>query len=413
LSYSGKIRLILLLLAGSLLLTTIIVHRNNTPEAGLRESVKELENNLHKKEAHIYGFIKNKADFNSLKNISNNEEKGLRLINQFTTDGGIRFLTLKNNTITFWSGVEIIPLSASLIKEGASLIREDNGYYEAIKKTEGNFAAIFFIPIKTTYIFQNQYLQNTFAKDLVDEKNIELADFTAENTLCIRDVNNAYLFSVKAIPNEVNSRFYFSEVTLWLLTFMVMSIFVQNTCNYLAGKGYTFTALTMLAVFIIGVRLLNLYGNWPNCTFDISIFDPELFSAGPFFPSLGDLCINILCLTWYAAFLYQLRHNLLKFIPGNFSSYALLTGCFATLAIVSTVLYNLFYDLVTSSDISFDVSNVLNLSMFSAYGLLMLCFSFLLFILLIEVALSVCSQLPIPRKHQLIFIIIIHQWVIQ
>lgn len=388
-----------------MLLTALIVHNTNTPDASMRESAKALESNLHKKEAYIYNFITNKADFNSLKNIGKNEKGGLRLINQFTNERGIRFLTLKNDSLSFWSGVEVIPLSPARIKEGVSFIKEKNGYYEAIKKTDDNFSAIFFIPIKTTYDFQNQYLQNNFSQDLVDEKNIEIADFTDKNTYAIRDVNKAYLFSVKAIPNQVNSRFYYSEVTLWLLAFMVMSIFVQNTCNYLARVGFPFLSLLVLAVFIIGIRVLNLFYNWPNCTFNIGIFNPKLFSGGPMFPSIGDLCINILCLTWYTAFLYQLRHKLLKFIPDNFSGYALLTGCFSILVIISTALYHLFYDLVIKSDISFDVSNVLNLSIFSAYGLLMLCFSFLIFMLLIEVALSICVQLPIPRRQQLQFLI--------
>jgi two-component system, NtrC family, nitrogen regulation sensor histidine kinase NtrY len=396
----------LLLLAGSLLLTALIVNHTNTPDASMRESAKELENNLHKKEAYIYNFINSKPHFDSLKNITQNEKDGLRFINQFTIEKGIRFVTAKNDKVTFWSGVEVIPRSPAHIKEGVSFIKEPNGYYEAIKKTEGSFSVIFFIPIKTTYDFQNQYLQNNFSPDLVDEKNIEIADFTDKNTYGVRNVNKAYLFSVKAIPNQVNSRFYFSEVTLWLLAFMVMSIFVQNTCNYLARKDYPFLALTLLATFIIGIRTLNLHYNWPNCTFNIGIFNPKLFSSGPVFPSIGDLCINILCLTWYTAFLYQLRHKLLKFIPDNFSGYALLTGSFSILAITSTALYHLFYDLVIRSDISFDVSNVLNLSILSAYGLLMLCFSFLIFTLLIEIALSICVQLPIPRKQQLLFLII-------
>jgi two-component system, NtrC family, nitrogen regulation sensor histidine kinase NtrY len=397
---------VLLLLAGSLLLTALIVNHTNTPNASMRESAKELENNLHKKEAYIYNFINSKSDFDSLKNLTRNEKDGLRLIDQFTTEKGIRFVTAKNNKVDFWSGVEVIPRSPARIKEGVSFIREPNGDYEAIKKTDGNFSVIFFIPIKTTYAFQNHYLQNNFSQDLVDEKNIEIADFTDKNTYGVHDVNKAYLFSVKAIPNQVNSRFYYSEVTLWLLAFLVMSIFVQNTCNYLARIGFSFLSLFVLAVFIIGIRVLNLAYYWPNCTFNIGIFDPKLFSAGPVFPSIGDLCINILCLTWYTAFLYQLRHKLLKFIPDNFSGYALLTGCFSILVITSTALYHLFYDLVIRSDISFDVSNVLNLSILSAYGLLMLCFSFLIFNLLIEVALSICVQLPIPRRQQLLFLII-------
>lgn len=397
----------LLLLAGSLLLTALIVHRTYTPDASMRESAKELEYNLHKKEAYIYGSISKKTDLDKFKNIGRNEEGGLRLINQFSTEKGISFVTVKNNAIDFWSGVEVIPRAASRIKEGVSFVKEPNGngYYEAIKKTDGNFSVIFFIPIKTTYAFQNQYLQNTFAQDLVDEQNIEIADFTDKDIYPVRDVNKVYLFSVKAKPGEVNSRFYYSELTLWLLALMVISIFMQNTCNYLARKGSPFIALALLAAFIICIRSVNLYYHWPDITFKIGIFNPALYSAGPVFPSLGDLCINILCLCWYTSFLYQLRHKLLQFIPDKASAYAILTGSFVLLVITSTALYHLFSDLVIKSDISFDVNNVLNLSIFSVYGLLMLCFSFLIFTLLIEVALSICVQLPLPRRQVLFYLI--------
>ena len=396
----------LLLLAGSLLLTALIVHSTYTPYASMRESAKELEKNLHKKEAYIYSFIASKPDFDGLKTINQNEKTGLKLINQFTTENNIQFVTVKNGAVDFWSDLEVIPPGPSHINEGVSFTKQPNGYYEAIKKTKGNFSVIFFIPIKATYAFQNQYLQNTFAPDIVDEKNIDIADFTDKNVYHIKDVNNNYLFSVKAKPGEVNSRFYNGEVLLWVLTFIVMSILVQNTCNYIARVGYPFVALTLLAIFIVGIRALNIYGNWPNCTFNIGIFNPVLFTAGPMFPSLGDVCINILCLNWFVAFLYKLRHALLKFIPDNFSGYSLLTGCFILLVITSTALYHLFYDLVIKSQISFDVSNVLNLSIFSGYGLLMLCFAFLIFMLLVEISLSICAQLPIPRQHQLTFLLI-------
>lgn len=395
----------LLLLAGSLLLTALIVHNTFTSRAGMRESAKELARNLHKKENYVYGLIKNKTGLDQFKSTGAREKGGLRLISEVTINNGIIFVTAQKDSVVFWSGVEVVPRSLSQVKEGTSFIKEKNGYYEAIKKTDGPFAVLFYIPIKSIYEFQNPYLQNAFQPQLVDEKNIDIADFTDKDIEQIHNVNGKYLFSVKAVSNEVNSRFYYTELTLWLLAFMVAAIFVQNSCNYIARKGHPFLALTLLGLFIVAIRIANLYYHWPDITHNLRLFDNALFADGTFVPSLGDLCLNILCLCWFTTFLYQLRHRLFQFIPGIFSSYAILTGFFTILVILSTVLYHLFSDLVIKSEISFDVSNVLNLSVFSGYGLLMLCFSFLIFCLLVEVALSVCVQLPIPRKHQLIFLL--------
>ena len=94
-------------------------------------------------------------------------------------------ITYTNDTVSFWSGIKVIPEPNKLdIKEGVSFIKDTNGYYEVIKKTEGNFSAIFYIGVKVAYPFQNQYLQNQASKKTCwSDNNIEIADFTDNNVL--------------------------------------------------------------------------------------------------------------------------------------------------------------------------------------------------------------------------------------
>ena len=140
-----------------------------------------------------------------------------------------------------------------------------------------------------------------------------------------------------------------------------------------------------MAVFIVFVRYINIQYNWPEFTYRLKVFEPSYYASSYAFPSLGDLCLNILFISWFVAYLYSKRVQIVKNIPGKFVSYAILITGIITLVIVSTALLNLFYGLVINSKISFDVSNVLNLSSFSMLGVLMLCFSFLIFYLLSEV----------------------------
>jgi signal transduction histidine kinase len=65
----------------------------------------------------------------------------------------------------------------------------------------------------------------------------------------------------------------------------------------------------------------------------------------------------------------------------------------------------LFSDLVINSGINFNVNNVLGLSSFSVLGVLMLCFSFLIFYLVDDVVLFICLRLGVPRVHQLLLLI--------
>ena len=401
---AGKIRVLLGLLFASLLFTAIVVERTYTPENNLIQTAKLLENNLHRKENYVYGAIKNKQVFNEIKQLRNTPAKGLAYINEYTIKNAIWILVYKNNQLDFWTGAKIIPQNATRLKEGCSFIKQPNGYYETIKKTEGNVSVIFFIPVKTNYPFTNDYLQNIFAKDLTTDNNIAIADFTDKNIYAVHDVNNVYLFSLKLIKG-VNHRFFYFVIGFWLLAIFTLFLLVNNIARYLVGKGHMYGALLFLWGFIIFFRFINLHYGWPYFTHDLSLFNPKIYASSPIYGSLGDLCINILMMCWAVIFAYAHRTSLIKNVPGKMISYIIFTGCLLTLILSSAHLLRVFYGLVINSKISFDVNNVLNLSGFSLIGVLMLCFSFLMFFLLTEVILTVCFKLDIPIMQQALLLI--------
>jgi two-component system nitrogen regulation sensor histidine kinase NtrY len=396
----GKIRLLLVLLCASLLFTAIIVQNTYTPLNSLRQTAKILEDNLHKKEGYVNEQLNNTNNFKQLKNLPNDPQLALKFIEDYTNDKKIWFITLNRGALSFWTGIKIIPENLALIKNGYSFITAANGYYEAIKKTEGDFSAIFFIPVKINYAFQNQYLKNAFAADLITDKNVEIADFTDKAVYEVRSTNHDYLFSVKLKPGEVNHRFFYYELTCWILALISLCVLVQNISTYIANKGYVFLSVLLLVTFIVILRLINLHYDWPDFTYKVDIFNPRLYGSSFLFPSLGDLCVNILFLCWLSAFLYKLRHLFLKQVPRKPAGYLIFIAGIFILVVTSTALLNIFNGLVINSKINFDVSNLLNLSAFSLLGVLMLCFSFLTFYLLIEVFLTIAQKLPIPDSHK-------------
>jgi two-component system nitrogen regulation sensor histidine kinase NtrY len=221
----------LALLGASLLLTAIIVRSTYTSAVNLTQTAKMLEDNLYKKEGYINQAINTPAGFNRFKKLSNNSADGLQCLQEFTTERNIIVLTYKGNNLTYWSDITYIPNRP--IKDGYSFIKPPeapNGYYEVIKKSEGDFSVIFLIPVKINYAVQNHYLQNTFSTDLLKDNNIDIADFMDGNTYAIHSLTGVYLFAVKEIHNEVNYRFFYFELVIWLLTFIVICILVQNIC---------------------------------------------------------------------------------------------------------------------------------------------------------------------------------------
>lgn len=397
---SGKIRLLLTLIGIGLLFAAIIVQKTYTPINNLLQTAQTLEDNLHKKEAYINKQINDKVQFNKFKTLTDNDQDAINSINDFTTQKNIWFVTAYKNRLSFWSGIKVLPDSLDGIKEGNSFIKQPNGYYEAIKKTDGDFSVIFFIPVKINYAFTNQYLQNTFARDLTPSDNIEIANFIDKDVYNIHSSNNDYLFSVKQKPGAVNDAFIYYELAIWILTIITLCILIHNICCYVAANGYAWLSVVFMALFIVLLRFVNLHYHLPDFNGMLRVFDPKIYHSGILYPSLGDLCINILCVFWFVAFVYLQRRRLFTIVFGNVAGYFTVISCILLLIAVSTSLLRLFYDLVVNSDINFNVNNVLNLSSFSVLGVLMLCFSFLIFYLIDEVVLFLCLKLDVPRSHQ-------------
>ncbi|MBS7566596.1 GHKL domain-containing protein [Mucilaginibacter sp. Bleaf8] len=403
----AKIRLLLAMLFASLLLTSVIIHYKNTPKYSFINAARTLENNLHKKET-LAGKVLSDPQFEQLKMLDKNERAALNIIETYTQKQRLWIITLKNNQLAFWSGIKVLPDNYLVVKEGRSFIKQSNGYYEAIKKTRGSFSAIAFIPVKNAYQFQNTYLQNNIDRDLLQGTNLDIADFSDKDVYHIHDISNRYLFSVKATGNAPRHAFSSTEIVCWVLTLIALCLLIDNFCNYLAHKKRLLAAFGTLALSIIIIRFINIYFHFPDFDRGLQIFNPAFYTLNSLFPSLGDMLLNLLAACWLVAFIYSHRYKIVKRNLGKPVSYIIFIGGVLFMVLSSTVLFYLFKRLVADSNISFDVNNVLNLTSYSALGVLMACLSFLAFYLLAEIMLAIDSRLAINSKAKLaIFISLI------
>lgn len=401
---AAKIRLLLALLFASLLFMAVMVQNNYSPKKNLEQTASTLENNIQKKEQFIHDRLAEPGFLKRLKTLPDSATEAFKVIETFTSTQGIWVTTYKNNHLLFWSGIKVVPKHPEGIHPGYSFKKEDNGFYETFRKDDGDFSVIFQVPVKIAYAFQNKYLRNRFSTTLTTDDNIDIADFTDKEIRAIHTIDNSYLFSVKLVSNEVNERFFYFEATLYLLSFLVLVLLVNDAGNYIAHKGYPILAVLFIAMFIVAARFINLAYGWPDFASKLLIFNPQLYASSKVFPSFGDFSINILLLSWLTVFAYRQQEDIAKIIVARVNGYIVVVLSVLGLIAVSTSLLRLFYGVVINSRINFDVNNVLNLSGYSMVGVLMLCFGFLIFYLLDELLLCICLRLKVPLSHQTILL---------
>lgn len=397
--------MLLALICASLLLTAIVVQRTYTPTNNLKQAAETLEDALQQKEDYINSFLTDSTKYNFIKRLSKNEHSSIAFIDDLTNKKRIWLTTIYDGKITFWSGIKILPENEYAIKEGRSFIKRDNGYYEAIRHTDGKFTAVFFIPVKSDYKLQNKYLQNIFEPQLTTDRSLELADFTDKNVYNVHSIDHKYLFSLKQKPHKISHQFWVFETVLWILTFLFLCLFINMLCNYLARIGHLGFAILSLIVFIILLRFVNIYFHWPGYVSDLDIFDSQYYYGGAFFPSLGDLCVNLAMLCWLASFIYSYRFRLAKPVHDKAKGYFIIVAVVAILFISLTGFVSIFYDLIVNSNINFDVNNVLGLSAYSYVGMLMICVAFLIFGFVDEMLLVILSKIKIPVKHTILIFV--------
>lgn len=398
-----KIRLLLLMLAIGFAGTALTISFTIKREEVLSIDAKKVERRLHRKEEFINRLINNPVVRDSFKNIHNNEKYAQYIISEFSQKRSIYLQTFDKGNLKFWSGIQLVLETDSLLREGSTFITWQNGYYEAIKKTWDDFSVVCYIPVMSRYPYQNKYLRNQLASDLLSSNSLDIANLNDVEVFNIRNLDGKYLFSVK-LRSSISHSFYVAiEIWMWVLSVVFGLIFITHFCVSLANRGYVKSAILLLFLSILAFRMIDLEYRWLS-NLDIEIFNPKYYASSYFFPSIGELLLNVLVFTWVLTFIHAYRFKIFD-QSVRYSKVLSYVIFIATGIIVCLLAYGtneLFYGLITNSNINFDVTNVLNSTWISWFGILVFCFSILNLYLLIYSALEMTSNLSIDMNERLI-----------
>ena len=397
-----KIRLLLLMLAIGFACTALTVHLTINKIEVLNLDGEKIERRLQRKEKFIKKLINNPVILDSLKNITKNEVWAQYVISELGKRRNIYIQTFENGQLKFWSGIKIVHETDSLFKEGTTFISEQNGYYEVIKKSRGTFSVLSYIPVMTHYPYQNEYLKNEFSRELISSNNLEIASLNDKEVFNIRNIEGKYLFSVKLKAGVIHNFYISFELWMWVLSVVFSLIFLTHLCVSLADRGYVRHAVFLLLVSIIAFRLMDLEFRWLANHFDVEIFNPQYYASNYFFPSIGEFLLNVLAFTWILAFIHAYRFKILytRKPIGKIWAYIafIVTGSIVCVAGFAT--NELFYGLVTNSNINLNVTNILNSNWLSLLGILIFCFSLLNLYLLIDSAIAFSDTLVLNNKER-------------
>ncbi|WP_240186971.1 sensor histidine kinase [Pedobacter nanyangensis] len=398
-----KIRLLMLLLGFCCFITAISLRNSITRQDLLHHEANELQENLLERERIVYDYLTLPLKLEELKKLTVDEGLANNFIATYRLSG-INVFVYKNQQLEYWSTYKALPSNIQKVKEGASFVLLSNGYYELIKKTVGQYVFVFMITVKAHYAIENQYLKNEIWPGLYDKKTLEIASFTDKETTEIFSLNKDYLFTVKLSNNYTDNIYTSSELWLWIIGVIFVSLFINSCGLALARSGKLLWGTFLIVVYFIALRLTDLKFFWFNHQFDLKIFDPSIYAESDFLPSLGDLLLNVLALTCIWVFIYAHRkeYRLPKWLARNkFANYFLLTLLLGALGGIGFLTEDLFFGVVYYSKIDFNISNIINLGWISWLSIFILCLVWLNIYLMVSAVVALCGHFVISTRQKL------------
>lgn len=404
----GKIRLLLLLLGICCIATALSLNNAVTKRDLLTREAKNFQQNLALKEKLVQGYLNNSYLQNQLKDLSLNYKLATNFIN-FYPKQGIDLLVYKDGKLQFWSSSSTFPATINGLNEGSSFKQLSNGWYELIKKTNGNYTYVFLIAIKTQYGIVNQHLKNQISPSLFNKNTLDLAAFNDKDFIDIFNINQEFLFAVKLSPEFSKKTYATIQIWLWIIGLLSICLFVNSYCSLLAKKGFLAFATLILAIFFIGLRVSDLQYFWFNHQFNLALFSPSIYAESDFLPSLGDLFLNVLALTWISIFAYTHRYHykLPKWLTeSKIAGILFHVLLLSIISYIAVLLDDIFFGLIYNSKINFNITNIINLSWISWISILILCMAWFNVYVLINIFVELSKQLKSSNKERLVIFFI-------
>ena len=268
---------------------------------------------------------------------------------------------LENGVLRYWSDATLRPETETAPAESERLIKTPVGYFVQLRRPAGRFLLLTYLPLERHYGIRNRYLREGGEQALFRGLELEIgADSTASGLARFAAADGRYLFSIRQRqPNPLTGQYVpLGLLALGSLLYAAAWLLLARRW-WRAGRAGSAVAALVLPLLVLRAGLLFL--GLPYSFIELPLFDPRVYVAAWWAPSLGDLLLDALLALVAAAGAGALwrRHN----VPGRLPAPALVRGQAIAAAAIGTgfavwlgLLFCYYTTAFGSSQLSLDVS---------------------------------------------------------
>ncbi len=304
-----------------------------------------------------------------------------RKIKEFENED-ISLFVFQNDSLIFWPDNQLVirkRLEDNRLESGFAEL--PNAYVLVSKRHKGTFDYVGISLIQWHYLFENEYLTNTFAKGFPQSGQTVIHRKKGHYPVFLTDGTYLFSLSFDKTPKENRYKALFLFL-LYTLTFIFFLIFFGKlifSIPYIK-RHETFGMVSVFVLFVVFNESLH-YFRIPHSLFETRYFSPVYFAYSTGFSSLGTFLWNSVSLFIFSAIFFQrysfrdftrLRQRLKSLYPPLFIIFISILLFFFTF---------LIKNLIINSTIPFNLLDIPQINYLSLFGLIiftLLIFSFVL-----------------------------------
>lgn len=278
----------------------------------------------------------------------------------------INLFITRGDTLLYWS-TNTIGLSNLDFKNkpNNTVVKAPNGWYIAYKQVRGSYYYYFTYLVKNQYAYKNQYIQNTFNRELgFLQEGMITATKGVDKFVDISSISGQYLFSLQVFALSKNA-------SAWVVALLILAIFycvlvIHVLVRYYIRNHVWFTTAMFFMVFI-WIRWITTFYNIPNFIYNTRLFSAGVYASSSWFPSLGDLLIDSAIILWYFILLENRKSH--SRVRKNSSGHIEVV-IYGILSIFSAnAVFSSIKSLAIDSQISFDINNISAINAFTYFAI--------------------------------------------
>jgi len=280
------------------------------------------------------------------------------------------YMVFEAGRLRYWSDNKILPDTFAISAyENDKVYLLGNGYYYFKSAVVGNRRLVALLLIKHQYALQNKFLENEFHPALGLQKESILSLGNTKEGFAFKNKSGKVLFNIIFYPNSENNNCPFYISLLYGICMIFLALLVFDALRRL-GKQRSIPGILLL-LFIIGLRFTLAWTKWPNEIFESELFSSKYYASGFLLNSLGDLLMTVVTIAYIFIFVYTwLLQG--KMTGPNLKRKILIVIVFYFTFIFSVLINYLLSGLIINSQISFDINNIFQLTIFTGIGMVVI-----------------------------------------